>query len=280
MHNVISVAVGTRDRYTCLKKFVDSFAHTTHRINRPQLTLLHDAPEEILELEDFQKSLEDMWEGDNRTIWSPYGPSILQNIIIPSKSSLTELWNWCVMLAPTDWVLICNDDVTFNKGWLEYLEQQIATDKYDMIHLFHYGGMCIHKRLILKCGWFDETFRGGGFEDIDYQLRLSEAGLKDRIDRSHDFIRKEGKVEIGHFMNHHRDVQANGSWSGENNADWMCQKWKRKSPYNYSIPSFRTDWEWDWHPTYTRKYEKKYGFDMEFPLIGSKSINASKEIYL
>lgn len=279
MHKDISVAVGTRHRYKCLKKFVKSFVDTTNRITRPHLNILHDAPDINEGLDDSRKELDNMWEGDNKTIWAPYGPSELGQTILPSKSSLTELWNWCIMLAPTDWVLICNDDVTFNPGWVEYLEKQIATDKYDMIHLFHYGGMCIHKRLILKCGWFDENFRGGGFEDIDYQLRISEAGLKDRVDRSHDFIRREGKIEVGHFMNHHRDVKTNGSWSGENNAEWMCQKWGRKSQEDYRLPSFRKEWEQNWHPAYTRKYEEKYGIEIQFPYIGPLFINSKKEIY-
>jgi hypothetical protein len=216
------------------------------RDREPSLTIIHDSPDELY----YDQSV---YEGDLGDI------PTMRDVVLPEKSSLTELWNWCIMLAPTDWVLICNDDTTFNPGWVEYLEEQIATDKYDMIHLFHYGGMCIHKRLILKMGWFDENFRGGGFEDIDYQLRISEAGLKDRIDRSHDFLRKEGTVEIGHFMNHHRDVQANGSWSGENNADYMCQKWARRSPYDYTKPSCRQYREKNWHPMYTRRYEEKYG---------------------
>lgn len=258
MHKDISVAVPTRHRAAAISEFVNSFVDSLKQSplhhpkcndlsEFPNLNILHDAPDK----ESFEHVSYPYYEYFNE-------------ITLPEKSSLTELWNWCIMLAPTDWVLICNDDVTFNKGWLEYLEQQIATDKYDMIHLFHYGGMCLHKRLILKLGWFDENFRGGGFEDIDYQLRISEAGLKDRIDRSHDFIRKEGKVEIGHFMNHHRDVQANGSWSGENNADWMCDKWTRKSPYDYKIPSIRKFHEIDWHPTYTYKYRVKYEMIPEF----------------
>ena len=74
-------------------------------------------------------------------------------------------------------MLICNDDGGFQKGWLEYLEKQIATGSFLQINLLHYGGMCIHKSLIPQIGWFDERFHGGGYEDIDWQLRISEAGL-------------------------------------------------------------------------------------------------------
>jgi hypothetical protein len=251
MHKDISVAVPSRHRNNTLRRFIetywDSINHLEHR--HPLVTVLHDSPK----LLTYDESVV------NTDVESAEIPSLYRSVYIPDKSSLTELWNLSIIFAPTDWVLICNDDVTFNRGWLEYLEEQIVTDKYDMIHLFHYGGMCLHKRLILKMGWFDENFRGGGFEDIDYQLRISEAGLRDRVDRSHDYIRTENKVEIGHFMNHHRDVQSNGSWSGENNAEWMCEKWGRKSPYDYRIPSFRQKREVNWYPSYTSKYEKKYG---------------------
>ncbi len=270
MHKDISVAVPTRHRYMCMREFTSSYFKTIpygFKVRAPALNIIHDAPDEGY----YDKSVYEGDLGDD---------PIVRDIVLTEKSSLTELWNWCVMLAPTDWVLICNDDVTFNEGWVEYLEEQIATDKYDMIHLFHYGGMCIHKRLILKMGWFDERFRGGGFEDIDYQLRISEAGLKDRVERSHDYIRTEGKVEVGHFMNHIRDVQANGSWAGENNASWMCEKWARRSPYNYKIPSFRQVREPDWHPSYTKKYEKKYGLRWnEFEDRIMKSMRG-EELYL
>lgn len=271
MHSIISVAVATRHRWPCIKTFVDSFIDTTESFNRPALTVIHDSPEQ---------SWEDQTVEQTDFLSESFPENYIRSVLVPEKSSLTELWNWCVMLAPTDWVLICNDDVTFNPGWVEYLEEQIVTDKYDMIHLFHYGAMCLHKRLILKCGWFDENFRGGGFEDVSHQLRISEAGLKDRVDRSHDFIRKEGNVEIGHFMNHHRDVQANGSWNGKNNADYMCEKWGRKSPYDYRIPSFRKRREIDWHPAYTKKYEHKYGIKSQINKINKEKVGFPIEIYL
>lgn len=235
-----------------MREFMDSFMNTTSYSDgrRPAMTVILDSPDALHE---------DYTLIQNDFLTSAFPEDYIRSVIVPDKSSLTELWNLSIILAPTDWVLICNDDVTFNPGWVEYLEQQIATDKFDLIHLFHYGGMCIHKRLILKMGWFDENFNSGGFEDIDFQLRISEAGLKDRVDRSHDFIRKEGKVEVGHFMNHHRDVQANGSWAGGNNADWICEKWGRKSPWDFRIPSFRQSLEVNWHPAYTSKYEEKYG---------------------
>ena len=53
--------------------------------------------------------------------------------------------------------------------------------------MLHYGGFCINRRMILKNGWFDERFRGGGFEDIDWQVRISESHLQMFVDISEDF---------------------------------------------------------------------------------------------
>ncbi len=259
MHKDISVAVATRHRPFPLRAFVHSLESTVDHLedDAPFLTVLYDSPD---------------WAAPDCDI--RYKPR--QDIVVPSKSGLAELWNWCVMLAPTDWVLICNDDITFNDGWIEYLEQQIATDKYDMIHLFHYGGMCIHKRLILKLGWFDERFRGGGFEDNDYQLRIYEAGLKHRVDMSHGFTHMDGKVEVGHFMNHTKHIYSQkNNWSGCNNYQWIQEKWA--GAINWRSPVYRRHKEIDWHPSYTAKYSEKYG-PREWDAIANKSIAIKQEV--
>jgi len=250
MHSFISVAVPSRHRNITLRRFMESYWNSLDHLKHkyPLINILHDAPDLLTHDVSVYNTDEEAYEVSE----------IMRSVYLPDKSSLTELWNWSIMIAPTDWVLICNDDVTFNKGWLEYLEEQIATDKYDIIHLFHYGGMCLHKRLILKLGWFDENFRGGGFEDIDHQIRINEAGIKNRVDRSCDKPIKNGKNEYGKFMNHHKNVSDNGSWDGKNNSEWMCKKWGRLSPWDYRIPSFRKYPEIDWHPTYTSKYAEKY----------------------
>lgn len=241
MHKDISVAVPTRHRPICMHNFIVSFYSTvSQRI--PHVHVIHDAPET-----------------------KPPTPSAYcVETINYDKSSLTELWNQCIIQSPTDWILICNDDITFLPGWLEYLEEQIATKKYLLIHLFHYGAFCIHKSLILKMGWFDERFRGGGFEDIDHMLRLSELGLKEMVDRSHDFIKNEGDVEIAHFIKHHKKSYHNSGatqgtgWQGKNNSIFIMAKWGRTNNVEWRIPSFRMMPEIDWHPTVTNKYEAKF----------------------
>ncbi len=243
MHSKISVAVPTRHRPKIINRFITTFYETMEdkfSDETPHLTILYDAPK----------------KPSSCGIEFTY-PNLGQEIRVYNKSSLTELWNLSIILSPTDWVLICNDDIEFKEGWLEYLEKMIDSGKYDLIHLFHYGAMCIHKSMICKVGWFDERFRGGGFEDNDYQLRISEAGLKDRVDRSHDFIRKDGNREVGHFVDHTKYVHNGEGWQGCNNAEWIKKKWRTN--LNWSQPSFRGAYEVNWHPSYTNRYVNRFG---------------------
>lgn len=272
-HQLISVAVPTRNRVTVINDFVKSFANSinpkvdgyTKTYVMPELHIIYDAPDKMSHYCGFDMT-----------------PTETTNV---DKSSLTELWNQAIISSPTDWVLVCNDDITFNKGWVEYLEGQIETGKYLLIHLFHYGAFCIHKSLILEIGWFDENFRGGGFEDVDHMLRMSEAGLKDLVDRSHDFIRVDNDVEIGHFINHHKaqlhkqGITKGTGWDGKNNGTYIMEKWGRKDNTNWRIPSFRQSLEVDWHPSVTKKYAEKFHCSSKAQLVNLRSIEEKRAIH-
>lgn len=228
MHRDITVAFPTRHRFNHTKIFLESFYSTTAGLNAPFIYAIHDAPDDHIEVKQTANMLKDGVNVHNYT-----------------KQSLTELWNQCIIYSPTDWVLICNDDGVFKPGWLDFLEGQIATGKFLQINLLHYGGMCIHKSLVAQLGWFDERFHGGGFEDIDWQLRLVEAGLKCRVDLSKDFK----------FMKHR--MATKNKWKGLNNTAWMKQKWGRTGSWKQK--SFRAEPEIDWHPRYTERYIAQFG---------------------
>jgi hypothetical protein len=262
MHDTISVAVPTRHRKHCMETFLTSFLDTTEPKRRPYIFVIHDAPD---------KTTPGCSINYVRDTIGEHGDSI----VLPNKSSLPQLWNYGIIHTPTDWVLICNDDGIFKHGWLEHLEKQIATDRYDQINILHYGGMCIHKRMMLKIGWFDERFRGGGYEDNDWQLRISEAGLKDRVELSMDFVAME-----------HTSEPFN-KWLAVNNTLWITEKWGRPcSDLGLDAPSQAMDWkqpslrsrkEIDWHPLHTQLYEQKYGIKSAIDSINNS--DWSKEIY-
>lgn len=274
MHPLITVAAPTRHRVEKVEDFVISLKQNTSANALPHILLINDAPNEAITEPSMLRSML-----SNYSMWDS---QVIHN---PIKKGLAALWNDCVLYSPTDWVLICNDDIVFKPGWLEYLEAQIATDKFDQIMIAHYGGMCIHKRMFLKLGWFEERFMGGGFEDNDWALRISEAGLKGRVDMSHSFTHSEDiDKSKGWIKDHgpfaeHRKVNAgrfgqNIGWEGRNNKDFIFQKWGY-SPFDPGNPSFRRMYEIDWHPFYTWRWQDQYGIQSQIPTINQ---NAHKQI--
>jgi hypothetical protein len=248
---MITIAVPTRHRGSRLDRFLATLKNTAPGLNFNILVLI-DCPD----------------RADDTTFtvleqWSSHLPN-LQWQKLNNKSSLPQLWNECIIRSATDWVLVCNDDAEFKPGWYEYLTNKIAEGKHLQINLLHYGGFCIHKRMIVKNGWFDEFFTGGGFEDNDWQLRLFEAGLKPLVDTSHDCV----------FMTH-KKYDDKTDWNGGNNGTWICEKWQ--NPQNWRLPSFRKYPEVNWHPRQMLDYELKYGEKGMFPL--PEAIKTDRAVY-
>lgn len=261
MHEQISIAVPTRHRPDILSIFVDKIYQTTKdRKNKPHLQIIYDHPQ--------QNS-----RPTNIGIDYP-----ISELTLYDKSSLTELWNLSIILAPTDWVLICNDDIEFKDGWLEYLEETINSGKFLGIHLLNYGAMCFHKSMILRVGWFDERFRNGGYEDNDYQLRIDEAGIRNLIDWSAAHITINGPLEITKFAIHTKHLHKSKiGWGDPVNGQWMMEKWGRTS--GFANPSFRRQLDKDWHPRYTMRYTEKYKQDPVWMNIGTQSIKERRPVY-
>jgi len=249
MHKGISIILPTRHRINLLKKCVDSIWSTSSEENRPLLTILHDSPDDYSECE-YTKTL--LCSSVNR-------------IIVPHKSSLSQLFNLGIIFSPTDWFFLTQDDVVFYNGWIEYLDERIKEGKFKQIHLLHYGGVCIHKSLILQIGWWDERIPGFGCEDNDWSLRMKESGLFYLIDRSKNFV----------FMKHF--PPSGGRWKRGESHQFMEKKWKRSA--QWEKPAFRMLPEIDWYPLYTQRYEDKYNMKSRIPYINSNYVDCGKEVY-
>jgi len=250
-HGRLSIAVPTRDRPECLTHFISSLKGSTPAGRIPFVTFIHDAPYDAVCDEALQMSQD--------------APFAKTRLVLRKKSSLTRLWNQCIINSPTDWVLICGDDILFLPGWLDHLEQRIATGKYDQIHLSHYSGFCIHKSFILKLGWFDERFQGGYYEDNDWQLRISEAGLKDRVDWF------DNEVWLQHPSSREK------KWICKNNPEWIVTKWTRN--YDWLAPSFRRQGEVDHYPETTKQYEQKFQTTSRIDYINNTLVNNGKPVF-
>jgi hypothetical protein len=90
--------------------------------------------------------------------------------------SLAAGWNWLLMMARCDRVLILNDDVSFKWSFRYYLEnlQQIP-EIFTLNKIWSY--VVVSKDIIQKVGWFDERYRGTGYEDTDFVIRLALKGI-------------------------------------------------------------------------------------------------------
>lgn len=248
-----SVAVPTRHRQSRVERFVESFLQTTPEDNQPELLFIHDAPEDFGSV-NYTSRLKNT-----------------STLVFSEKSSLARLWNQCIIKSNKEWVLVCNDDTIFKDGWYEYLNEAIDSNEFLQINILHYGGFCINRRMILKNGWFDERFRGGGFEDIDWQVRISESHLQMFVDISKDFkLVDHGKFSDG------------TDWLGENNHIHIEEKW-RKSHLDWMrgapSPSFRQLPEIDWYPEIASMWSQYYNEDSNLEKINTK-VNNNKEIYI
>lgn len=170
------------------------------------------------------------------------------------KSSLTKLWNRAIIESETDWVFHSGDDSIFLRGWYETLLEHIDKGEKDQIHMLHYGGFAMHKSMVLKVGWFDERFRGGGFEDVDYGLRVQEAGMSDRVGDTGDPW-QTWIVHGRHDMNTHE----HGHWQGYGNELWYMKKWSKPDCHEFRTPYTRSEDEIDWYPLHTQEYEQRFG---------------------
>lgn len=98
--------------------------------------------------------------------------------IAPARS-IAHCWNLAILYARYDWVIISNDDVSFDERWVGTLNQARAENPNALhINLAYpknrYGCFALHKSLVKWIGWFDERFPGTTHEDEDWHLRLSE----------------------------------------------------------------------------------------------------------
>jgi len=89
--------------------------------------------------------------------------------------SLARGWNHLVWLASHPRVLICNDDLRIEPLFRQDMEQGLLEHPDHFVINRSWSHFIITKRMIAEVGWFDERFKGVGYEDGDYMIRLVAA---------------------------------------------------------------------------------------------------------
>jgi len=92
---------------------------------------------------------------------------------------LARAWNWLIMMAAWDQVLILNDDLTVHPALRHNLENLAEVSPIFTLNS-SWSHFVIHKKVIAQVGWFDENLRGIGYEDNDYIFRLGQRGIRVR----------------------------------------------------------------------------------------------------
>ena len=186
------------------------------------------------------------------TIRSELRQPVFRFIDLDPARGLPHCWNLALLYAEHPWVVIANDDVIFEDGWLEALEAQ-ANAGYRCVTLAYpknrWGCFALHKSLVAEMGFFDEAFAGIYFEDEDWWLRLQEHGeepaLIDAV-RHDDGLRRKDRTTHGTKLALSREANESAF-----KAKWQVSdkgyKTKGKVDGRQCL-MMRTRPEVDWHP--------------------------------
>ena len=87
---------------------------------------------------------------------------------------LSKLWNTGIIHSISDDVLILNDDVIVQDGFINECNKFIESDEYNGLCMINTGFsyFIINKKIIEEINYFDERFIGFGWEDGDFSQRF------------------------------------------------------------------------------------------------------------
>lgn len=121
--------------------------------------------------------------------------------------SFSWLVNRCILSSSTEVVIIMNDKV---RGCPSDIEKilRLLNSGYGLASLFLFGFFGLTKQLIREIGWFDERFKSGGYEDVDFQNRLIEANIATYKSTEAPYL------------------ETGSSWAANNNKEIYEKKWR------------------------------------------------------
>ncbi len=92
---------------------------------------------------------------------------------------LARAWNWLLLMAACQHILLLNDDLTMNLEFRHNLERLASVPDVCTINK-SWSHFIINKEVVRQAGWFDEGFQGMGYEEYDYIFRLARLGIRVR----------------------------------------------------------------------------------------------------
>lgn len=149
---------------------------------------------------------------------SPLQARILVGDKYPSFSKLV---NDAVVLCPTEIFIFCSHKVRPKPHEIEELLRRID-EGHGLATLYRLGCFGFKKELLRRIGFFDERYKGGGFEDNDFYIRLQEADISYYEDESIEYI--AGKSTWEHPQDDPNEYESTKFFV----AKWRCS---RESPF-------------------------------------------------
>jgi len=160
--------------------------------------------------------------------------SNFQYIHLLERHGLARVWNMCMLVAKTEWVVICNDDSIPTHLWTESLEQVINKTPHQMYLLCHPNGFsafCLNKTFWNKHGGFNNEFPEGYYEDDDWFLRVAfQEHVRNRQQVMDNFIFSYfDNFKISLF--HHMPIKTKTrGWNREKNKKIFDKYWVQVRP--------------------------------------------------
>lgn len=99
-------------------------------------------------------------------------------ITYKEPQGLCKLWNQILIKAPSQKVFLMNEDINISQSFKkDIISCGILNSEFGLINgsFSHY---MLNKKLVKTVGWFDERFPGIGYEDHDYEIRMTLLGKK------------------------------------------------------------------------------------------------------
>jgi hypothetical protein len=89
---------------------------------------------------------------------------------------LCKLWNHIVLKAPSKKVFILNEDINVSPSFRkDLLNSGVLNSEFGLIN-GSFSHFMLNKTLVPTVGWFDERFPGIGYEDHDFEIRMTLLG--------------------------------------------------------------------------------------------------------
>jgi len=105
-------------------------------------------------------------------------------IYIEREGNDYQARNKGIKKAKTDIVIVCDDDIKFSKGFLEFVLSKmeentlVGLEDYYPMRWCITRFMCFWKKDWERVGGFDESRKGYGGPDTDFCIRMEKAGVK------------------------------------------------------------------------------------------------------